>query len=855
MFRSPTNGRSTLDNTALVNEVASLFRLNGHSVEISVRINHREIDIVARELQGLIPKVYLIECADYTTPVGVGKIQGDLEKLRAAREDLKEGAVLAHVSRLGYTPDAAGYALSNGLTALTLANLQSNLVNFQPYLDSLDQDRLREIILREYQPTTIGAEGSKSRVKTPALTFIDEWIKSDSNYLILLGDYGVGKSWLLRRYLYMLAERYRADRANAPLPFFVPLQRFTKAFDFQNLVLKTFEQYNLSGVHYSAFLHLVKTGRVVMLLDSFDEMAQHLSRTTIRENLSELFNTASAQAKFIMTSRPNYFENRAERILLVERFEASSSHPLDRVVIEGQTELSAVVEKQIGGALFGRVNDLTSEQRTKLFGIVLEGKPAALETLTGLLKRFQALNHLSQRAVIARLLTTVAETLASAEPGITVDGEPLVPTDVEDINQAKVFEIVLHNLLQRDQGIGALSARDRLDFLKRFAVFLQRRGSDFFATPNEVRDVVRETFSQALSRTDAPEQDLENYYRACRRHSGLTTEGQFYDTSGVIDLPVSEHDLDSRIGFSHNSLREYLVSASIVDAVRAGETERWIDLLSIVMNDLVVHFFEETATYKPELMDLLSAKYLEFDDSKVTEFVFGIISRLVELSSAKYLRLFGRPAQFRGVDLSGMNLSGAMLAKGLFQDCLLQDTNLVRANLKDSTFNKSIIERARVDDAKVEGADFSEANVVSIDAFDAFDTKTSAILEGERAQQWLYSRGAIVSNPERMNKLLGQGWYEAVREVTRTLEKHLAGTHQESSLSKGTSAQHRAFAVKFVNYLVSAGVLERVLKSKYGTGWVVKLNPKYILDIREFSASGKISESLAPFFAKMTADI
>jgi hypothetical protein len=45
-----------MDKTALVREVTELFRMNGHSVETSVKINHREIDVVARELQGLVPK-------------------------------------------------------------------------------------------------------------------------------------------------------------------------------------------------------------------------------------------------------------------------------------------------------------------------------------------------------------------------------------------------------------------------------------------------------------------------------------------------------------------------------------------------------------------------------------------------------------------------------------------------------------------------------------------------------------------------------------------------------------------------------------------------------------------------------
>ena len=79
-----------MDKTKLVAEVAHLFRISGHKVDTSVEINHREIDVFAEETQGLVRKKILIECADFAKPVGVDKVQTDLNKLRAAKEVLKE---------------------------------------------------------------------------------------------------------------------------------------------------------------------------------------------------------------------------------------------------------------------------------------------------------------------------------------------------------------------------------------------------------------------------------------------------------------------------------------------------------------------------------------------------------------------------------------------------------------------------------------------------------------------------------------------------------------------------------------------------------------------------------------------
>lgn len=579
-----------MDQTALTNEVAELFRLNGHAVEVSVKINHREIDVVARELQGIFPKVYLIECADYAKPVGVSKIQEDINKLLAARRDMGESAVLVHVSRNGYTAEASGLARSEGISFSGIDSIRANLINFEPYVKFVKDDPLRRIILREYQPTAMSQEGGVRAGAKRAIEFLEGWRKTENPYLIVLGDYGVGKSWMLRRYLYHLVDAYERTPLETPLPFLIPLQQFTKAFDFQNLVLKTFQAYGLTGAHYDAFMHLVRTGRVILLLDSFDEMAQHLDRSVVRSNLQEIFTAASGKSRLIITSRPNYFENRSERILLVDRFKAQSDHKLDVLRLELDEAQSREVEVFLGQANFARLNDLSEDQRRQLFKVVLGEKSTALQTLDGLMTRFQSLKHLSQRAVIARLLTTVAETLADTRKLETFDGQPLVPDDLTELSEAKIFEIIVHNLLHRDQGIGNLSARERLTFLRRFAIFLQRKGRDAFASPDEIREIVRQVFSGNLAHTDAPEQQLENYYRTCRRHSGLTTEGQFHDTSGVIDLPVSDADVDSRVGFSHNSIREYLVADYLLDAFQREAGSDIGRAVGVNLTDQIVGF-------------------------------------------------------------------------------------------------------------------------------------------------------------------------------------------------------------------------------------------------------------------------
>jgi len=332
-----------MDKTDLVKQVSNLFRISGHKVDTSVMINNREIDVRACETQGLVRKIILVECADYAKTVGVNKIQNDIDKLRAAKEVLKENAVLMHVSRKGYTPSAFGYANEIGIPAFSLEDLASQLINFDAYIEAVENDKVRSIIMKEYQPNKIFFEESPSTSKG-AITFLKKWLKSDSQWLTLLGDYGVGKSWTLKRFLYEIVEEYKINPSGTPLPFFIPLQNFTKAFDFQNLILRTLQLYGLGGVYYSSFEYLMTEGKIVFLLDSFDEMAQHLSREIIRENLKELLVGLSQNSKAIMASRPTYFEGRAERLLVVEKDGRIEWHPLDEKEHERLNALSRSIQ-------------------------------------------------------------------------------------------------------------------------------------------------------------------------------------------------------------------------------------------------------------------------------------------------------------------------------------------------------------------------------------------------------------------------------------------------------------------------------------------------------------------------------
>ena len=191
-------------------------------------------------------------------------------------------------------------------------------------------------------------------------------------------------------------------------------------------------------------------------------------------------------------------------------------------------------------------------------------------------------------------------------------------------------------------------------------------------------------------------------------------------------------------------------------------------------------------------------------------------------------------------------MGGLPLRDADFSGSILPDTDFRNADLRSARFDGSILEATMFDGAELKDSDFTDAEINSIFVFDELTLNTSSVLTGVDARQWLFSHGAKVADSDELNPLLGKPWYEAAREVTRTLEKRMAGTHQDTSLAKGTKLQYRHLANEFVDFLENRGILEKVKTSGKGST-IVKVASAHREAIRQFSRNGVIGDALRPF--------
>ena len=82
-------------------------------------------------------------------------------------------------------------------------------------------------------------------------------------------------------------------------------------------------QIDLSDLKFRQFEQLVKTGKIILIFDAFDEMADRVNWDITIGNFRELTRCADLQGKVIITCRTHYFKDRKEQIAVIGALRAS----------------------------------------------------------------------------------------------------------------------------------------------------------------------------------------------------------------------------------------------------------------------------------------------------------------------------------------------------------------------------------------------------------------------------------------------------------------------------------------------------------------------------------------------------
>jgi hypothetical protein len=199
-----------------------------------------------------------------------------------------------------------------------------------------------------YVPQRLAYEAGDERVEVEnALEHIMGWLSEPrARFVLVLGDFGTGKTFLLHE----LARRMPTELKHL-VPMLVELRALEKANTLEQLVAQHLTLAGERFIDMAAFPYMLREGRIALLFDGFDELAQRVTYQRATEHFESLLQAAGGDAKVVVTSRTQHFESdRQVKLALLDRAEHVPSLELCRLKPFDDGQIQAFLERRLGDA-------------------------------------------------------------------------------------------------------------------------------------------------------------------------------------------------------------------------------------------------------------------------------------------------------------------------------------------------------------------------------------------------------------------------------------------------------------------------------------------------------------------------
>ncbi|WP_434048040.1 MULTISPECIES: pentapeptide repeat-containing protein [Sorangium] len=663
--------------------------------------------------------------------------------------------------------ELARYASARRVRLVRFLEYQG-LIDFRGYLAwqsaSLDRDPTYPSALYVEQRVTLTI-GQEEALRDRALDAFAELLDSEhSRFVLVLGDFGTGKTFLLRE----LARRM--GKAGGPLtPVLIEMRALEKARDLNALIAQHLALAGLGKIDLPAFRHMLAEGRIALLFDGFDELAFRVTYDRAVEHFDTLIQAAQGKAaKVVVTSRSQHF-------------------------ISEQQVRSALAEKAalLPGYRLARLQPFTEAQIHRFLVNRLGGEEAA-DARMRLLADVKDLLGLSANPRMLGFIAEIEEAqLRQAKAG---DGE---------ITSAGLYRLLLDRwLVWEYERAHPRGARPGLSVAQRWRAV------------TELATRLWQRTEQSVSIRELPP-ELIAALQALGRHELDVGVATHEIGSGTLLV----WDDQENFRFIHQSVLEWLVAREAAEEVqRAGEASA---LAQREVSDLMADFFgalagrDAAATWARAALGgawgaVAAANALRIDGRmglgvRERMNLAGADLRGQDLSGKDLSGCDLRGADLRGAKLVGADLSGARLGGALLDGADLSGAALCGADLTGATAVRARLMGADLTGATLASVRLRGAKLVGARGarFDACDTFGAAMPEAARFEPtWVQESrcNAMAISPD--GAVLASGhvrwvvlWDMATGSALRRLDGHsdwvtsLAFSPDGDTLASGSEDQ------------------------------------------------------------------
>lgn len=612
------------------------------------------------ELFGLEPALFDFWCGDYETS------EHPLKWNQQRRDK-----VLQHWRSRLEPPLKLGAAWTRYLTDHSHLRIYSD----EPQ-DSLD--RLRDSYVEMQGLDEAGAVLPESLHES-----VVRWLLTKTRILLLLGDFGDGKTIFTYFLTVRLLEKFKRNPREAFLPIRFSLRDFTRTgvHDARDFLRRRLEEF---GAGIDNWRKISAKHTILVILDGVDEMSKSINRVKVNELISRLVECCNVEFKehrIVLTCRSTFFDGLVDRTYLMDRLD--NPHII---------RLKSLDRWDVIDKLESLAN--SPDQKTRLDSIRLMHDPVGLATKPLFLKMISE-TVWDSKVVLADEVALYDEYVAKCLRRKC------------DLLEHDDIRVKPKDLIERVCQVLEDVALDIHVNLREYAL-LKPQGNDKKKTP----------YAEMLWKaTQSKENDDDAMSRIGVR-----------SLLRKVDLKDNESE-HWPVDFCHRSIREYFVARKLESVIRdsvsrARELLAGSDLSREVMRFLVclMKRGERSGDYHAALRTLALQSKADSQTPTLT------LDQKARLGRNAVMLLYLSEGHLEEDDWSGLLLDGIDLSK---------------ADLRGKCFANASLRNARMDSVNFCDADFSGADLSGVRFEETGVVRSLAVFEQGDAFAASYDDGTI----------------------------------------------------------------------------------------------------------------